>query len=234
MTHPSVPILWSDSTAVAVNKPSGLLVHNSHWSGPREVVLLQLVRNALGHHVHPVHRLDRGTSGVVLFALDSSQAAQWQAALAQDQTHKDYLALVRGIVKDRVDIDHPVKDENGQRVEAHSAVTPLCVSPHERCCLVHVRLFTGRWHQARLHLKHLSHPIIGDANYGKGPLNRSFSATWGLSRLALHAWRLRVVHPMGSLVEVEAPLPSVLGEPLSRLLGEEGLEQALEQGRKIV
>lgn len=170
-----------------VDKPSGLLVHNSAWAGPRERTLVDDVNEALGAGWHPLHRLDRQTSGVVAFAR-TEHAARLQAALAA--ACRRYWALVRGHLRAAVEVDHPIVDEEaGVRVarEAKSVVTPLVLSTVERCSLVEVRLLTGRRHQARRHLKHLSHPVLGDATHGKGPLNREYRARYGLARLALHA-----------------------------------------------
>lgn len=203
-----------------VDKPSGLLVHNSAWAGPREHTLVDDVEQHLGPGWHPLHRLDRGTSGVVAFAREKA-VASWQAALASQDGDKRYWALVRGHVRGRVEIDHPIRDdETGVAREARSRVEPLILSSVERCSLVEIRLFTGRRHQARRHLKHISHPVIGDATHGKGPLNRAYREAWALSRLALHARHLALTHPTtGVRVAATAPLPHDLREPFERLFG---------------
>lgn len=170
-----------------VDKPAGLLVHNSTWAGPRERTLVDEVEAALGPGWHPLHRLDRQTSGVVAFAR-RAEVARLQAALAA--ADKRYWALVRGHVRAPLEVDHAiVDDEDGERVArpARSVVTPLLLSQVERCSLVEVQLLTGRRHQARRHLKHLAHPVLGDATHGKGPLNREYRERYGLSRMALHA-----------------------------------------------
>jgi tRNA pseudouridine65 synthase len=119
---------------------------------------------------------------------------------------KSYLAIVRGHVRAPLDVEHPLDDDDvkgSERKEARSRLEPVLCSTVERVSLVRVVLWTGRRHQARRHCKHVSHPIIGDATHGKGPLNRDFAARYGLSRLCLHAERVVVDD-----VTVEAPLPA--------------------------
>lgn len=204
-----------------IDKPSGVLVHNSAWAGPREHTLVDDVAALLGPGWHPLHRLDRGTSGVVAFAREGA-VAPLQAALARDDADKRYWALVRGHLRQRVEIDHPIRDDDDDVArEARSIVVPLLSSSVERCSLVEIRLLSGRRHQARRHLKHISHPVIGDATHGKGPLNRAYRDGFGLSRLALHARRLALVHPRtNGRVEATAPVPPDLRAPLLRLFGD--------------
>lgn len=203
-----------------LHKPSGLLVHNSAWAGPREHTLVDEARTLLGEGFHPVHRLDRGTSGVVLFARDVARA---QEALARADADKRYWALVRGHLRARVVIDHPIRDDDAPDAQgrpAQSVVRPLLLSSVERCALVEVQLLTGRRHQARRHLKHIAHPILGDATHGKGPLNRFYRDAHGLGRLALHARSLSITHPSSQArITVMAPLPADLRVPLERLFG---------------
>lgn len=215
-------VLARHDDAVFVDKPAGQLIHNSAWAGPRERTLVHDVRDAEGADLHPVHRLDRGASGVVLFA---RVVPRWQSALATGRKH--YLALVRGHLQAAVDVDHPVKDEDGTPHDARSAIRPLLMSTVERCSLVEVELFTGRHHQVRRHLKHVSHPILGDATHGKGALNRDYAARYGLPRLALHAWCLEV--PTGdaaAAVRVVAPLPDDLRATLTALFGDDVVARA--------
>lgn len=219
-----------------VDKPSGILVHSSAWAGPKEHSLVDETEVLLGPDWHPLHRLDRQTSGVVAFARHDV-VARWQAAMAH--ADKRYWALVRGHVHDAVDVDHPLRDDDAPAEsaprEARSRVTPLLRSEVERCSLVEVQLFTGRRHQARRHLKHISHPVIGDANHGKGPLNRAYRARWGVLRMALHARSLSIpldergdVHPRDHherhTVKATAPLPEELRAPLVRLFGGNALD----------
>lgn len=215
-------LLWQDETALVVNKPSGMLVHNAAFAGHREYTLLDALRGLLTQPsgeapaLHAVHRLDRGTSGAVVIARSAQWTAPWQAALQQGQ--RAYLALVRGHLTQPVDVDHPVKNDRGERVAAQSRFVPLACSPVERCSVVRVELQTGRFRQIRQHAKHLSHPILGDAEYGKGPLNRDYAARFGLERLALHGWQLTAYHPQTALPwQISAQVPADLAEPLALL-----------------
>lgn len=213
-----VCLLARTETLVAAFKPSGLLVHNSAWAGPREPAMVERVRDLLGVEAHPLGRLDRGTSGVVWFALDRAHYAAQHEALAQPAARKRYGALVRGNLREQRRIDHPISDGEGGRVEARSTITPLWQARRERACFVEVQLETGRRHQARLHLKHLSHPVIGDANYGKGPINRHYAEAYGLSRLALHCFEVAFDDPVsGERVSAFSELPPDLDGPFALL-----------------
>jgi tRNA pseudouridine65 synthase len=209
-------MLHRDDRLAAFAKPSGLLVHRG-WADDDEVAL-DLAREALGVRVHPVHRLDRGTSGVLLFALDGECAAALGRLFETGGIVKTYLALVRGEPPATGVVDSPVpRTEGGERVPAVTAFARRAVvSLHgRRWSLVQASPQTGRLHQIRRHLKHLGHPIVGDVNYGKGDINRLFRERWGLARLALHAARLTLVHPFtGEELAVAAPLPEDLRRPL--------------------
>lgn len=210
-------VLYRDQAIVAVDKPSGLSVHRG-WDGERDVAMTRL-RDQLGRHVYPVHRLDRGTSGVLLFALSAEVAASLGRILAEGRAEKSYVALVRGVPPISGTIDHPLpagEDHHDKRV---SAVTDFWrLETFGRYSLVEARPRTGRLHQVRRHLKHIACPIIGDVNYGKGEHNRLFRASYGLHRLFLHAATLRLPHPeTGHILEIHAPLPPELAAVLARL-----------------
>lgn len=197
---------------MAIDKPSGLLVHRG-W-GDDEVVAMTLVRDAIGQWVYPIHRLDRGTSGVLLFALDSGTASQLGEQFAAHRIEKTYLALVRGVPAEEQWIDHPIpRAEDGPRVPARTHVRRLFSAG--RYSFVEAKPESGRLHQVRRHLKHISHPIIGDVRYGKGEHNRLFRTEHGLHRIALHAAELCFTHPAsGERMKLEAPLPPDLRGPL--------------------
>lgn len=223
----SVEVVYRDDRLLALNKPSGTLVHRG-WARDGEVLVDEARRITCLRVVHPAHRIDRGTSGVVLFALDREAARAVGAAFDRGEVSKRYLALVRGRAPEREVVDHPLpRRKGGARVEAVSEVRRLAtfeVEPRQ-LSLVDVRPRTGRLHQVRRHLKHLSHPVIGDANYGKGQLNREIRVRFGLARLALHALELSLPHPGdGRLLRLLAPVPEDLLGPLRRL----GLDQELE------
>jgi len=210
-------ILHRDDDLVAVDKPSGMAVHRG-WARDG-VPALQVLRDQLGRHVYPVHRLDRATSGVLLFALSGESARQVQVQLEAHEVGKRYLALCRGCDPALVRVDHPLaREEDG---EPRPAVTDFkLLGRFERYGLYEARPLTGRRHQIRRHLKHASHPIIGDTKYGKGEHNRIFRQRFGFHRLALHASEMRLRHPRsGEPLQVQAPLPP----ELARLLSELGL-----------
>ena len=208
---PILPILWRDEHLVAVHKPAGWLVHRTGLDAGETRFVVQTLRNQLGgQHVFPAHRLDKGTCGVLLLALHPQAARGLGEAFASQAVHKHYLALVRGWTPDTADADHPLRpDDSPPDAPAQPAVTrfntlaryelPQSADPRfatTRASLVQAQPATGRRHQVRRHLKHLAHPIIGDATHGKGPLNRWWAAQLGYQRLWLHAARLALVHPV--------------------------------------
>lgn len=195
-------ILHRDDRSVAVDKPSGLSTHRG-WDESDDA-LLQRVRDEVGMFVYPVHRLDRGASGIVLFALDREAAAAF--SLAWPEADKRYLAITRGHPPDHVLLDHPIPRAPGEdRVDARTEIWRR--ETFGRYALIEARPHTGRLHQIRRHLKHLSCPLIGDVRYGKGEHNRIFRTQHDLHRLALHCTKLTVRHPDGSLLVVDCPLP---------------------------
>lgn len=187
------------------------------------------VRDRLGRWVFPVHRLDRGTSGVLLFALSPEVARRLQEAFAAGQVEKRYLALVRGVAPESGEIDHPLRREDSPAAAKVPAVTEFRrLGTWERYSLVEARPRTGRLHQVRRHFKHLSLPLIGDVRYGKGEHNRHFRERFGLHRLALHALSLTLPHPAtGKPLAVAAPVPEDLAGPLRAM----GLEIPVAAGQ---
>ncbi len=213
----SIELLYLDEHIVVANKPSGLLVHRG-WADDEDVAMFR-VRDAVGAQVSPVHRLDRGTSGALLFARSSVAAALLGRDFENGNVDKRYLALVRGEPPEAGLIDHPIpKQESGARVEARTRFVRIARSSVDRCSLVEVMPETGRLHQIRRHLKHIHHPIIGDVNYGSGEINRHYRARYHLHRLALHAHLLAFAHPISrERVVITAPLPDDLGSALVAL-----------------
>jgi tRNA pseudouridine65 synthase len=214
---PAIELLFVDDHVVVANKPSGLLVHRG-WDDDDDVALFR-VRDAIGERVHPVHRLDRGTSGALLFARTRDAARALASAFEHQTIAKKYLALVRGVPPEQGTIDHPIpRSEDGPRVPALTRFERVARSSVDRCSLVLARPETGRLHQIRRHLRHLSHPLVGDVAYGSGAINRHYRATYDLHRLALHAESIAFDHPAtGARVTVAAPVPDDLGRALERL-----------------
>ena len=210
-----LPILTQDAHLVAIDKPAGLLVHRSGLDAGETRFAVQLLRDQLGRPVWPVHRLDKGTSGVLLFALDAATASalgqQFQADVGISKT---YVAVVRGWPADAGLIDHPLArlpddrrpTERATEVQAartryralarYTLPVPHGAFVQTRCALIELQPDTGRRHQLRRHCKHMAHPIIGDATHGKGPLNRALAGWLGLQRLWLHATELTLTHPV--------------------------------------
>jgi tRNA pseudouridine65 synthase len=208
-------LLYRDESCVVVDKPAGMIVHRG-WANDDQD-LMRLTRDALGRYVYPLHRLDRGASGAVLFALDEHAARTLNRAFAATEIDKRYLALTRGHPPEHGLIDHAIPRAPGkERVPAQTEFQRL--GTFERYALVLALPKTGRLHQIRRHLKHLSCPLIGDVRYGKGEHNRLFRERYGLDRLALHAAALRFAHPVtGERVTVRAPLAGSLERCLEAL-----------------
>lgn len=219
----TLTLLHADEHLVAIDKPPGLLVHRTQLAAHEDEAALQQLRDQLGRPVWPVHRLDRGTSGVLLFALSADIASLLGAMFEQGRMDKRYLALVRGWpAGDEGVIDHPLARDPelpsaGQTMLAAQTrwrmlqrtewpITTDARFATTRVALLEAEPLQGRRHQIRRHLKHIAHPILGDATHGKGPLNRAVAAHLGMNRLWLHAQRLALTHPVtGAHLALEAP-----------------------------
>lgn len=209
-------ILYQDEHLVAIHKPSGLLVHRTVLDWRETRFALQILRDQIRQRVYPVHRLDRGTSGILIFALSSQISRELGEQFSSGQVRKRYWAVVRGHPPESGSIDHPLtrlKDDVdflGQKIleTAQDALThyrrlacaeiPVAVDryPSSRYALLELEPITGRRHQIRRHLKHISHPIIGDATYGKGRHNRLFGELYACQRLLLLCKSMQITHPV--------------------------------------
>lgn len=219
-------IVYQDASIVAIHKPAGLLVHRSMLDRHETRFAVQLLRDQLGRHVHPAHRLDKGTSGLLLFGLTREVAAALGRAFEAREVEKRYLAIVRGHPPLEAEIDHPLllnpdRFERGMRPEDAQPQTALTRYrrlatvelqiavdryPSSRYALLLLDPLTGRRHQLRRHMKHVSHPIIGDATFGKGRHNRFFAEHFGVRRLLLACVGLSFRHPLsGEKVQLTAP-----------------------------
>jgi tRNA pseudouridine65 synthase len=212
-----IELLHVDEHVVVANKPSGLLVHRG-WDNDDDVAMFR-VRDAIGQHVHPLHRLDRGTSGALLFARTREAAAVLSRAFEEGRVDKQYLALVRGVPPESGVVDYAIpRDDGGVRVPAVTRFRRVARSSIDRCSLVLATPETGRLHQVRRHLRHIDHPLIGDVRHGSGVINRHYRASYALHRLALHARSLAFDHPVtGARLEVFAPVPEDLASALALL-----------------
>ena len=216
----ALTILYQDDHFVAVKKPSGIMVHRSRLDPAHRTPVLQRLRDQLGRRVNPIHRLDRPTSGVLLFGFDTESTRQLSEAFAERRVQKTYWAVVRGHPKESGRVDCPVKDDGGvprmavtawRRLETVELPIPIGRYSTARYALLELQPETGRKHQLRRHCEHLRHPIIGDTTYGEGRHNRLFREHFDAHRLLLFAQRVCVPHPAGGhMISVVAPVDGVL------------------------
>jgi tRNA pseudouridine65 synthase len=223
-----LPIIYHDEHIVAINKPGGLLVHRSDIDHHETRFAVQLLRDQIGQMVYPIHRLDKPTSGVLVFALSSEVARQLGDIFNRHALIKTYVALVRGFAPEQGIINHPLVEELDKYTDkkarankpAQEAITrystlaqiefPFSIDkyPNTRYSLVQCTPQTGRKHQIRRHLKHISHPIIGDAKHGKGNHNRFFQQQFSCAGLMLAATELSFNHPIDNKpLTISASLP---------------------------
>lgn len=210
-------ILYQDEVLVAVNKPATMLVHRSWLDKHETQFVMQTLRDQIGQHVFPVHRLDRPTSGVLLFALNSEIAHDLAIQFEQHQVEKTYWAVVRGYLLGQGQIDYALKPRLDKIADkfatmdkpAEPAITDYrhlasTEQPFISCkrfqtsrySWVELKPKTGRKHQLRRHMTHLFHPIVGDTTYGDTAQNRAILANLGVKRLLLHARSLQFMHPV--------------------------------------
>jgi tRNA pseudouridine65 synthase len=215
-----IPILYQDEQLIAIDKPAWAVVHRMR--GARDaLVLVNALQEQLEQPIFPVHRLDRQTSGVMVFALSSEVASQLCEDIREQRWQKRYLGLCRGVLHDSQLVTRSVK-ENEVRRSAETMIHPLEVFC-DRYTLLRAEPRTGRRHQIRYHCKYLDHPLAGDVNYGTGVINRFFRETFALKRLFLHASWLRIFKP-GTIetLEFSCPLPEELDGVVSGLRKYEG------------
>ena len=211
----SLHLLEDQPDFVVVHKPAGVLVH-ANKRFPHEYPVLQRLRDQLGHYVWPVHRLDRQTSGCILFAKHQECIEPLAQSLRAGQ--KVYWAFVRGYFPHRESfwVEHPIKSERGHYREARSQVRCISGGKEPRVSLMEVHLDTGRRHQVRRHLRDINHPILHDGDHGDSKVNRMWKANYGLNRLALHAAHLSFLFN-GRSYDCFSPLPSDLYQVFSTL-----------------
>jgi len=211
----ALQVLYQDEHFIVVNKPSGLLVHRSELDRRETRFALQIVRDQIGQRVYPVHRLDKPTSGVLLFALHAEAARKIMEQFQSNKVLKSYTAVVRGYADEQGHIDYPLKEELDKMTDrkaqrnkaAQAAVTqyrrldrielPFPVGRYTttRYSLLSVTPHTGRKHQIRRHMKHIFHPIVGDTTHGDGRHNAFFRQQFDCHHLLLAATGLSLTHP---------------------------------------
>ncbi len=208
-------ILYRDEFLVAINKPSGLLVHRSPIDRYETEFAVQILRDQIGQFVYPVHRLDKPTSGVLLFALDKESASLLGEQFMSRESKKSYIAVVRGYIEERGIIEHALTikldkiadKDSSVPIEAQEATTEyerlatveldFAVGKYDKTRYSLVKLYpmTGRKHQLRRHMKHISHHILGDTKYGRGEHNIFIREQFDCHRMLLHASELQIKHP---------------------------------------
>jgi tRNA pseudouridine65 synthase len=219
-------ILHQDDALVVIDKPAGLLVHRSELDRHERRFAVQILRDQLGRYVYPVHRLDKGTSGPVVFAFDTAIAGRLGGLFERQAVRKQYVAIVRGHPPLHGTIDHPLRKRHDRKTwhpaepaalqAARTSYRRLATTelpqavdryPSSRYALLALTPETGRQHQLRRHLKHIAHPIIGDATYGKGVHNRLFQTLYQCQRLLLACVELQFAHPLsGEMLTISTPL----------------------------
>lgn len=198
-------ILYQDQYLVAINKPHGLMVHRSPIATNTDTFAVQELRNQLNLHVYPAHRLDRKTSGVLLFALDKEVLPVLHTQFAERTLEKTYWAILRGYSEDEGIINYALTNDKGKTQEAVThyktlqrteIAVPFGKHASSRYSLVEAKPETGRMHQLRKHFAHILHPIIGDRPHGCNKQNKLFLEKWQMDRMLLHAKSLRLKHPV--------------------------------------
>lgn len=223
----TLDIIYRDEQIIAIDKPSGLLVHRSEIDRHETRFAIQILRDQIGQWVWAAHRLDRGTSGVLLFALSAEMASTLGKQFEAGTVEKKYLVVVRGHPPESGQIHHPLtrqrddREWTGDRTsnDAQPAVTvfrrlatvelPVAVDryPGTRYALLEAEPLTGRRHQIRRHLKHIAHPVIGDSTHGKGIHNRFFAEKLNCPRMLLACTGLAFDHPAsGERVQIKTPV----------------------------
>ena len=221
-----LPVLYQDEGLAVVDKPAGLMVHDSKLARGETEFAADRLREQFGRPIFLVHRLDRATSGCLLLAFDRDTASALGKVLMSRDVEKEYLAVCRGWPEEHFVVDHPLDGGPGKplkkpavtafaRLATCELALPSAGFETSRYALLRARPLTGRFRQIRRHLKHVSHHLIGDTSHGDGRHNRTFRML-GIHRMLLHAWRLRFVHPMtGVALDVRAPVDAEFARALA-------------------
>ena len=206
-------ILYNDEFIIAIDKPQGFHVHphqTHHHKICRSLICLYLVRDHLGQQVFPIHRLDAGTSGVLIFAKSSEAASRMSSLVRDHQIAKTYWALVRGNTPTEGTIQIPLLSQTTDKLlEAQTHYKKLKTLKLTKgfYSWLEVKPTTGRYHQIRRHMNRISHPLIGDAQHGDSRHNQYFRNEFRISGLCLRATELQFVHPWtNSEISIHAPI----------------------------
>jgi len=209
-------IVYQDEYLIAINKPHGLLVHRSPMASDAKVFALQMLRDQIGRRVSPVHRLDRKTGGLLLFAFEKDVEIAMHKQFMEGEVQKKYQAVLRGYAPDALDIDYALTTDEGVVQEAFTSFItlkraeidmPFGKHATSRYSLVEATPTTGRMHQLRKHFAHIFYPIIGDRKHGCNKQNKLFKEQWDMTTMLLHASELNFIHPVtGAQIELRATL----------------------------
>lgn len=198
-------IVYQDEHLIAINKPHGLLVHRSKIANDATEFALQILRDQIGKQVSPVHRLDRKTSGLLLFAFEKEVEIAMHKQFQEGLVEKKYLSILRGYAPEQMVIDYPLAKENGTMQDAvtnfktlQQAEINVAFGKHStsRYSLIEAAPTTGRMHQLRRHFAHIFHPIIGDRKHGCNKQNKFFKEQFEMTTMLLHASELAFKHPV--------------------------------------
>ncbi|MCB1737578.1 MAG: pseudouridylate synthase [Gammaproteobacteria bacterium] len=238
MSPETLTVVYRDEHLIAIDKPSALLVHRSGIDRHETRFAMQILRDQIGQRVYPLHRLDKPTSGVLLFALDADTARRAGPLFEDHCIRKRYLAVVRGWTPPAARIDYPLREipdaitdaKAREDKPAQAAITdyrtlaqielpyPVGPYPGARYSLLKLMPLSGRKHQLRRHMKHVFHPIVGDTTHGDGAHNTLFRQQFDCHRLLLHCTSMTLPHPLhGATVRIEAPLPIDFSTTLARI-----------------
>ncbi len=214
----TIELLYEDEHCLVVDKPAGLMMHPNEYDR-RSPTLVSRLQRARGHKIYTVHRLDRKTSGTLLIAKNEEAARAFGALFTSRALRKRYLALVRGYAPCEARIDKSIRQKkHGRQVPAITdfrciarAELPEPVPPHPtaRYSLLEIELVTGRRHQARKHLQSISHPIIGDKQYGDRNHNELFQEKLQAPFMFLRSAELAFTHPFsGEHLQIGTGIPA--------------------------
>jgi tRNA pseudouridine65 synthase len=238
--------LFREDELLGVNKPAGVPVHGGRILTDQPETLLMMIRSHEGKVVHPAHRLDRPVSGVMILSGSKPMLAQLGREFENRQVRKCYLAVARGWTEPGGTISHPLypaRDDRKTNSVAREAVTryqriaqveipfPVHPYPASRYSLLALYPETGRRHQLRRHMKHISHHLIGDTTYGRGEHNLMFREKFDCHRLLLHAWSLEFRHPANhKRVRIQAPLDAEFRHVIDAFKWGEALDSWANEG----
>ncbi len=211
-----IEIIYEDEALIAINKPHGLLVHRSRIAADANFFALQLVRDKINQRVYPVHRIDRKTSGVLLFTKSKESLKHLQRIFSERKVEKTYLSIVRGFLEPEGEIDYPLTEGNKtqEATTAYKVIKefelniPFGKFQTSRYSLLEITPETGRFHQIRKHMAHIYHPIIGDRPHGCNKQNKLWKEQFQMTSMLLHAQKLEFNYPEGNPISIEAKMSS--------------------------